>query len=214
MKNAKIKKVLAATLAASMVMASVITAGASGASDGSSESTTSSSSVESSVVKATKSAGEAISVGGITMKTTIGGTIAATSVQGVAVKTALADVKTALGLTGKQTPVITVYDTDLTLSKKAVATAKAAATALGGSYVTALNVELGAKESGKFVTLKNGSVAMAAGLPKNADTTKTYSVVCVRPGGNIFILQDQDTDPTTVTFEVKAGTGTYALIAQ
>ena len=51
------------------------------------------------------------------------------------------------------------------------------------------------------------------GLPKNADTSKTYSVVCVQPGGVVTILKDQDDSPATVTFEVKAGLATYAIVA-
>ena len=54
---------------------------------------------------------------------------------------------------------------------------------------------------------------MAVGLPKGADTTKTYSIICVQPGGVVTMLEDIDTNPKTVTFDVKAGLGTYALAA-
>jgi hypothetical protein len=150
---------------------------------------------------------------GSSVKTTVGGYYGAKSVQGMAITTALSSVKASLGLTGNQVPVVTVYDTDVKKSSKAMDSVNAAVAAIGGEYVTSLNIDLNAKENGKLVTLTNGSVAMATGLPKTADTTKTYCVVCVQPGGVTTILQDQDQDPKTVTFEVQAGLGTYAIVA-
>lgn len=148
------------------------------------------------------------------MRTSVAGAYAAKSVQGMVVVTPLATVKANLGLTGSQVPAITIYDTDVKKSSKAMACINAAAEALGAKVVTALNIDLGAKEKGKWVKLASGSVALTAGLPKNADTSKTYSAVLVQPGGVITILEDQDTDPKTVTFEVKAGIGTYAIVAK
>lgn len=213
----KMKKVLAATLAATMVMASAVTVSAatttvSGGS-GSSE-TQETQAVQTFTQQNSKSAGAAIKVGGVEVKTSLEGVYAAKSVQGIAVKTAFADVKTALGLTGTQKPVIIIYDTDAKKSSAAMVSVNAAAEALGAKVVSSLNIDLGAKEKGKWVTLKDGSVAVAAGLPKNADTSLTYSVVCVQPGGETTILEDQDTNANTVTFEVKAGLGTYAIVAK
>ena len=90
----------------------------------------------------------------------------------------------------------------------------ATAEALGGTSVATINVDLAAKENGKLVTLSSGSVGMVVGLPKGADTDKTYSVVCVQPGGVVTILEDTDASPATVTFEVKAGLGTYGIVAK
>lgn len=236
-----VKRALAATLMATLVMASTLTAAAagtggtggskgsssvSGNSSAASESRDSSSSTSESSSEASEPetvatqvvvvrAGGAVRLAGTAVTNTIAGAIVANTVQGVAVTTPLADVKASLGLADNQTPYITVFDTDAKKSNLAMACVNSAVQANGGSVVTALNVDLGAKNSnGKFVTLSNGSAAMAVGLPKNADTSKTYYVVCVQSGGVITVLQDQDTNPATVTFAIKAGLGTYALVAK
>jgi len=211
----KLKKILAATLAATMVMSSAMTVSASGYySSSASSSSSSSSSSTSSEPGTVLSSNADVKVGGTTMKTSIGGAYAAKSVQGVVVTTSLSTVRANLGLKDGQKPVITIYDTDPKKSPNAMASVNAAAQALGGEVVTTLSIDLGAKENGKWVTLSNGSVALAAGLPKGADTSKTYSVVCVQPGGVVTILEDQDTNPKTVTFEVKAGIGAYGIVAK
>ncbi len=227
-----VKRMLAATLMATLVMASTLTAAASGtggtggstgesgnstavatssaSSSSSEESTPAAVAAQVEVVKA----GGSVKLAGMSVTNTVAGAIVAKTVQGVAVTTPLANVKANLGLADNQTPYIIVFDTDAKKSNLAMACVNSAVLANGGSVVTALNVDLGAKSNGKFVTLSNGSAAMAVGLPKNADTSKTYYVVCVQPGGVISVLQDQDTNPATVTFEIKAGLGTYALVAK
>lgn len=215
----KIKKILAATLAATMVMASAMTVCASTNNPGAGNvgdtgsSSSSSSSSSSTVAQEAKSANATISVAGSNVTTTIAGGYSAKSVAGVAVTTPMADVKAKLGLKDGQTPFIIVYDTDAKKSDKAMACVNAAAESMGATVVTAINVDLGAKENGKFVTLKDGSIAMVVGIPK-VDVTKTYSMICVQPGGVVSILEDQDTNPKTVTFEVKAGLATYAIVAK
>lgn len=234
MKKKCLKRVLVMTLATTMLMANVlITQAASNGSSGSSGSagTSSSSKKESSnaaeefagttegtasvaeIVKdvATVSAGSSVSVGGTLIKSSIAGASTVKSFQGVAVTTPAADLKANLGLKDGQTAFVMSFDTNAKKSPLAMSCINAAIESTGGNFVTAINVELGAKENGKFVSLKNGSAAMVAGLPKNVDTSKTFYVVCVQPGGIITILQDQDTNPKTVTFEIKAGLGTYAL---
>lgn len=136
------------------------------------------------------------------------------TVQGAAVTTPAADVRANLGLTAGQTPYIMVFDTNPKKSNLAVACVNAAAEALKGTTVATLNVDLAAKQNGRLVTLSKGSVGMVVGLPKNADTSKTYSIVCVQPGGVVTILEDKDASPATVTFEVKAGLGTYGIVAR
>ncbi len=226
-----VKRMLAATLMATLVMASTLTVAASGGSRGTGGSTGASTATSSSEESSSSSeesapaavavqvevvkAGGAVKLAGTTVTNTVAGAIVAKTVQGVAVTTPLADVKASLGLADNQTPYITVFDTDAKKSNLAMACVNSAVEANGGSVVTSLNVDLGAKNSnGKFVTLSNGSAAMAVGLPKKADTSKTYYVVCVQPGGAISVLQDQDTNPATVTFAIKAGLGTYALVAK
>lgn len=215
------KKVLAATLAATMVMASAMTVCATTENAGSGSSSSSSSTTQEASTPATyaesksQSANAAIKVNGVAVKTSIAGVYAAESLNGVAVTTPEADLAAALGLTSGQKAAIIIYDTDQKKSTAAMVSVNAAIEALGGAdLVSTLNIDLGAKQNGKWVTLSNGSAALKAGLPKTADTTKTYSAICVQPGGATTILEDQDTDPTTVTFAVQAGLGTYAIIAK
>ena len=227
----KMKKAFAALLAATMVVSSGTTALAAGsgsaapAASGSSSGTVaedviapaagtsqsdnggsgSSAAVEA-VRAAVKAAGAAVNVAGSSVKTSIAGAYAAKGVQGVAVVDSLENVKSG------QTPYIMVFDTNAKRSPKAMACVDVAAAALGGEVAAVLNVDLGAKEKGRFITLSNGSAAMVVGLPKGVDTTKTVSVVCVRPGGTTTILEDKDANPNTVTFDVAAGLGTYAIV--
>lgn len=240
MKSKKVQKVLALTLAATMMLASALTVSASSGgsagvtgsagSAGSAGSTESSGSEESAASESsdggsgssegavssvqTFASGASVTVGGSKVQTTVAGAYAAKSVAGVAVITPAANLKASLGLSGSQTPYIMVFDTDPKKSNLAMNCVNAAVEALGGSLVTTLNVDLGAKENGKWITLSKGSVGLVVGLPKTADTGKTYSVVCVQPGGVVTILQDQDASPATVTFEVKAGLGTYGIVAR
>lgn len=219
----KFKKVLAAVLAASMVMSSAVTVCAyestgegygSSASGSSGSSEDSGSSSSAALAETVKPVNAEVRVAGIAVKTSVAGAYVAKSVQGAAVITPAAEVKTSLGLTGSQQPAITIYDTDAGKSPKAMACVNAAAEALGAEVLTSLNIDLGARENGRWVTLSNGSIALSTGLPRDADPTKTYSAICVQPGGIVTILEDQDTNPLTVTFEVKAGIGTYAIVAQ
>lgn len=240
MKLKSFRRALTAALAATMLMASALTAAAAGtassggagtASSGGSDTESNNDAAESSDSESSASAvaeslaassagavvsnaGAAVKVAGTSVKTTIAGAVIVKSVQGVAVVTPLESVKASLGLKGNETPYIIVFDTNAKKSPLAMGCVNAAVTAMGGQYVTAINVELGAKSNGKFVSLSNGNAAMMLGLPKNADTSKTYSVVCVQPKGVVTILEDQDTNPATVTFEIKAGLGTYALVAK
>ncbi len=224
MKSNSIKKLLTATLAAAMLVGSTLSVCASSGGNGggtvetgTSESSSAATAEEvASPFEAVQfvSAGGSVSVAGTAARNTIAGAIVVHSLQGAAVTTPLAEVKASLGLTGSQTPYIIVFDTDAKKSNLAMNCVNTAAESLGGTVVTSINVTLGAKENGKFVTLANGSTGMVVGLPKNADTSKTYSVVCVQPGGVVTILNDQDSSPATVTFAVKAGLGTYGIVAK
>ena len=228
MRSKSLQKILATTLTATMVMASALTVSATtnNAGSGSESSSSSSESSDSEESPATyaeqnsQSEDAAITVGNTVVKTSVSGVYAAKTVQGCAITVSKSAVAASLGLSGNQKAAIIIYDTDQKKSSKAMACVNAAIEAMQRStvgnvdMVAVLNVDLGAKEDGKWVTLSSGSVGMKTGLPKGADTTKTYSVICVQPGGVITILEDEDTDPNTVTFAVQAGLGTYALVAQ
>ena len=205
----KIKKILAALLAATMVMATGLTAFA--ASGSASESATTTASED---AKYVATANETVKITGSSVKTTVAGCYAAKTVQGVAVTTPAADLTAKLGLTSGQKPYVTVYDTDAKKSSKAMESLNAAAQAVDGSVVSTLNFDLFAKQGGKKVVLSNGSVQVTVGLPKTADTTKTYVVIRVVPGGEVTVLDNLSVNPNAVTFEVAAGQGTYAIVAK
>lgn len=217
MKLNKVKKLLTAVLAATMVMASAVTVSAtgdpgSGADSGSGDSGSSQAATYAEVMS--KSADAPMAVAGTSVKTSVAGVYAAQKVQGVAVTTPTASVKTSLGLSASQTPAIIIYDTDEQKSYLAMACVNAAAESINGTVVASMNIDLGAKENGKWVTLSGGTIGLVTGLPKGADTNKEYCAICVQPGGIVTILEDQDTNPATVTFEVQAGLGTYAIVAK
>lgn len=217
MKTKSVKKLLTVTLATAMILASTMTAFASsGASAGTTDSSSSQEvqEIKSFAEENRQSENATIKVGGTAVKTSIGGVYAAKKVNGCAFKTDIDSVVKALGLTKGQKPYAVIYDTDAKKSNKAMDSVNAAVEALSGKLIACLNVDLFAKQNGKVVTLSNGNVAMAVGLPKEADTTKTYCAVCVQPGGVTTVLEDQDSDPTTVTFAVQAGLGTYAIVSK
>lgn len=166
------------------------------------------------VEKMTKTANMSISVAGTEVKTTVSGVYAADTVRGAVVETPAADIKASLGLAEGQKPIIFIYDVDSKKSVNAMASINTAAEALGTDVIACLQIELGAKENGKWVELSDGIVALKAGLPKSADTSLTYFAICVQEGGVITILEDLDTDPNTVTFAVNTGLGAYAIVAK
>lgn len=217
----KMKRILAAVLAATMVMASALTAsaatttvsGGSGSTDTGSSESSQPSAFEILVEKSTVKADVKMNIGKFKIKTSVAGVYAAESVEGCAIISDLADITAVLGLKPGQTPKVLVFDTDMKKSYLAKASIDAAANALGATVVTAINVDLGAVQDNKWVELEDGSIVMMAGLPKTADLSKTYAVVCVQSGGAISVFNDVDTIPETITFPVNAGLGTYAIVA-
>lgn len=214
----KIKRILAATLAATMVMASSLPvfAGTTTKTGGGGSTTTETATIsyfEIMEQKAVKAGGEA-TVGGVKVVNTIKNYNMSNTLQGAAVTMPKADIAAALGLKAGQEAQVTVFDMSAKKSPKAMASLTAGADAIGAKIVTALDIDLSAVEKGKKVELKDGSIAMSIGLPKNADTTKEYVMICVKYGGAIEVLEDLDTNPSTVTFAVKAGLGSYALAAK
>lgn len=230
MKSNKIKRLLAATLAATLMMATTLTAAAASGNPAPSGGSSGDEKEETVVVVEENNGGGSTSapapsvpvvssnakmtVAGTAVRTTVAGAYDVKTVQGAAVTTPAADVKANLGLAANQAPYIMAFDTNPKKSARAMECVNAAAAALKGTTVATLNVDLYAKENGKLIRLSKGSVGMVVGLPKNADTSKTYSIVCVQPGGVVTILEDQDASPATVTFEVKAGLGTYGIVAR
>ncbi|MCM1048758.1 MAG: hypothetical protein NC433_10055 [Clostridiales bacterium] len=222
MKIKGMKRIMAVTAAATMLMSATLMVCAVSDNDVASSSapvrSTPSEPVKSPtqirVEEATKGTNANIEVAGKEVKTSVAGVYDVATVQGAAVTVSTEEVKASLGLSEGQQPTIFVYDVDAKKSVNAMASINAAAEAMGTDVVACIQVELGAKESGKWVDLEDGSVALMTGLPKKADPSLTYSVVCVQAGGAITVLEDLDTDPNTVTFAVNAGLGAYAIVAK
>lgn len=219
MKLGSIKRMLTAALVTAMLAGTVLTVSASHPSEITDQGAPTPSEAVSESAPAVESATSVsangnVKVAGTTVKNTVSGSIVVKSLQGVAVTTPAEEVKASLGLKAGQVPHIMVFDTDAKKSNLAMNCVNAAAAAVGADVVSTINVTLNAKENGKYISLSNGSAGMVVGLPKKADLTKTYFVVCVQPGGVVTILNDQDLSPATVTFEIKAGLGTYAMIAK
>ncbi len=207
----KMKKIMSIALVATLTMASCLTAVAKTSTAPAAVVNTE---VNTSVfAECVEDAGAAISVAGVDVKTTIAGSYGAESVAGMAVVTASADISAALGLADGETPYVVAYDTDPAKSPLAMAVVNAVAEALGAKVVSTVTIDLGYRSGNMFYTAENGSAAMVIGI-NEPDITKTYSVVCVQPGGVLTILEDKDTELGTVTVDVQAGLGTYAIVAK
>ena len=213
MKMKSMKTLLTVALVATMVVGSAFSVCAkTDSGDGGAGETISA--VEAEVREATVVPGEVAVFGGKVFNNTIQNILLSKQAQGAAVTVPLDTVKAALGLKLGQNPKMLIYDLDTKKSGAAMTSINAAIEALQGTFVTAFDIDLSAVENNKKVVLSDGSVAMAMGLPKGVDTTKTYVMVCVQAGGVTTVLEDKDTNPATITFDVQAGLGAYALVAK
>ncbi len=207
MKRLSIKKSLATVLAACLVIGSTMTVCAAP----SSSQASASSSGAAAVVTTTPS----LTINGVKTVSTVKGLYAAKSVQGAVVLTPLAELKAAYGLDANQTPYLIMMDTDAKKSHLAMDSLNAAAAALGATMGPVVNINLGAMTAGKFAPLSadGTDVAFTIGLPTNfVQADANYAVICVRQGGAVSVLYDCDTDPNTVTFNMKGGLGCYAVV--
>lgn len=234
----KRRKFMAVVLAAVMTMSTAMTVCAADGSGGSDSNTSSSSSHKTTTTTTAEqgdtgsgvsdesaissidmsrvvSASTAVLVGGQRIQTTVAGAYLINKLNGAAVITPAAEVAANLKLTAGQTAYIMAFDLDQKKSSLAMGSIQMAAEALGADFVAAVNINLAAKQGGRIVALSDGSVNMVVGLPKTAvDPAKTYSIVRVMPGGSVTYYNDLDTNPQTVTFEVGAGIGAYAILAK
>ena len=191
----KFKKVLATTMTAAMVMASTMTVCAADQ------------------YPNLKRAKENVLVAGDAVMTNVAGDYSTENVRGVAVLTAFEDVKAELGLTADQRPVVVVYDAVQKATPDAIASLEGAEKDTGATEVASLYFELGAKENGKWLSnVADATVKVTAGLPKNADRTKTYSVIRIQDNGVVTVLDDLDNNDKTVTFEATSGVGIYGIV--
>lgn len=207
MKRFSIKKSLATVLAACLVIGSTMTVCAAP----SSSQASASSGGAAAVVTTTPS----LMINGVKAVSTVKGLYAAKSVQGAVVLTPLAELKAAYGLGADQAPYLIMMDTDTKKSHLAMDSLNAAAVALGATMGPVVNINLGAMTAGKFAPLSadGADVAFTVGLPTNfVQADANYAVICVRQGGAVSVLYDTDTDPNTVTFNMKGGLGCYAIV--
>ena len=204
-----LKKVVSCALALSLVVAPVMGANASNVS-----STQGSAAVVSSDgTVATADIPSTSSVGSVT--TTVTGVYLANKVNGTAITTGIADLKTGYGLTGNEKPYAKFSNMDAKKSYLAKACIDAAAAANGAEVGPLVNIELGKMAAGKYSLLSSdgANIRIAIGIPKSfAKDGMRYAVVCVRQGGVVSLLADVDSDPNTVTFDTKGGVGAYAII--
>lgn len=207
MKRFSIKKSLATVLAACLVIGSTMTVCAAP----SSSQASASSGGAAAVVTTTPS----LMINGVKAVSTVKGLYAAKSVQGAVVLTPLAELKAAYGMGADQDPYLIMMDTDTKKSHLAMDSLNAAAVALGATMGPVVNINLGAMTAGKFAPLSadGADVAFTVGLPKTfVQADANYAVICVRQGGAVSVLYDCDTDPNTVTFNMKGGLGCYAIV--
>lgn len=156
-----------------------------------------------------------VTLGGSVVKSTVGGVFIAPNVSGMAVTTPIATINASFGLAAGQTASIMVLEANAKNSPKSFAVAQSAAAGLNGNVVAMLNLEFGFRQNGRYTDLAdNGAKAeLAVGLPKTADTSKTYKVLTIREGGSVTVMDDLDNDPTTVTIAFGGGKAAYALVA-
>ncbi len=153
------------------------------------------------------------SVAGI--KTTVKGVYLATSVNGTAIRTGLSTIVANYGLGAGEVPSARIYNLDVKKSPLAAAALNQAAESVGAVVGPYVNVEIGKVKGGKFSLLPSdgAEISVSFGIPASfAQAGKTFAVACVRPGGAVYILQDIDNNPNTVTFNTTGGQGAYAII--
>ena len=121
----------------------------------------------------------------------------------------------AYGVGDSAQPYIKIYDITEKNTPAAMESIEAAAEAVGGSVIGAVNMEIGSLEEGKFTLFAQDGreITMIFSIPVNqVKDGYTYEMVSVRPGGTVEILPDLDQDLNTVSFQTTGGLGAYAMI--
>ena len=229
------KKVLVAALALSLVMAPVVGTNAarsmgssmgsgmgsstnapvSGNSAAGTTGTTSSSTSVSAAEAAEIPSTSSVVVNGQRIVTTLRGAYMSQQFSGTVVMTGRDTIAANYSLTAGEQPYIRIYDINAQNSPMAMASINTASGAVGGTLIGAVNIEIGKLSGGRFVLLEQGGapITMVFSIPRSAVRRGyAYAMVCVRPGGAVEILPDQDTDPATITFTTSGGLGAYGMI--
>ncbi len=148
-------------------------------------------------------------------KSTTPGVYMVNSVKGAAITSSTASIGQSYGLKSGENPYTKMFDLDVKKSPLAKKSIDAAAVSQGAEVGPMLNVELGKMSDGKYSLLPSdgAEIRLSFGIPETfAGEGKTFSVVCVRSGGEVSILADVDDNPNTVTFDTTGGAGAYAII--
>lgn len=213
MKNNVLKKMLMVTLTVSLLVTPVMTAGATsnGSGNGGSSSSSSSSSSSAATVVAPKTSEVTLS-DGTKVKTTIAGSYASKSVEGIAVATPAAEVNAALGLAENEKAYVTVADSNY--GPKAKECVDNAAAAYGAEVYAVLDIFMGKETKGQIanVTQAQKLIEFKVSTPKGITLKAGYewAVICVMPGGKVMMLPNWSTDGNTVQFFTD-GFGVFAF---
>lgn len=220
MKKSKlVRKVFALCLAFSLMMTSSMVVFAESSMDGGGSSSSKHSSGGSSSSSSTKTPApktpSVVSVGGQTVKTTVDGVYSAPNVNGSAIITAKTDVNAAVGLAYGEAASVRITSSNYgPQARQCVADTAAALHVTAGPVVDINLGKIG--KSGKYVNVQklNAPVVFTIGIPSSfASPGSTFYMINVRPGGEVALLQDMDSDPNTITFAT-ADCGVFALARQ
>ena len=211
------KKLLAVTIAASMMVVPVVAGATTTDEAGKSAETTTATTSSNSGSSSSSSSSSTVTVVAETNKvagvtSTVAGSYRVKTLNGVAVKTSEAELKAAAGLGAGEKPYVKAYDITAKNSPAAFASINAAAQALGGRVVGAINVDFGKLSSGKFAELDSSvSARTMVGIP-GAKADKKYVIVKVLAGGATEVIEDADTVTSTITFDITGGLAAYAIV--
>ena len=148
-------------------------------------------------------------------ETTITGVYLATEVDGCAVITDQEKIRQNYELTEKEelfAKFVNLNGVESPVSKKML---DLAAESQKAEVCAWLGIEIGKMVNGSYSLLssKGANIGIMLGIPESGkNEEQTYAMICVRKDGTVYILEDQDSDPDTITFSTTGGAGAYALI--
>ena len=208
-----VKRVLAMTLAASLMVAPALTEGAASTDSSSSSESESTSTDSSSTSDSDTAVASTSSVAGVG-NSSVAGAYSVKTLAGVAVRESANTIASKAGLAANEKAYVRVYDITAKQSPAAFNSINAAAASVGGTVIGAVNIDFGKLVGAKFSQLPAGvSVQTTIGIPSaKVHANKTQAVVKVLPLGAVEILKDQDTNLSTVTFDITGGLAAYAVI--
>ena len=208
MNNRIFKKILSIALATTLLVAPVLTAGAT------TDTSEPARQEEFDPFKEAVSASGPIRLGSTIFKPDIAGKIMitkGTKLTGMAVRNSAATISSNAGLTKTERPYFTAYTLTPKTSGAVYDSFNGAAAAVGGRVLGGFNANLSKIEAGKRTNLSEDvKTPLTVGVENKEGLT--LEVAKVVSGGETTILEDQDTDPNTVTFDVSGGDAAYAVI--